>query len=72
MEHPAVYRTRLTGYPEKEPEVYGTDYRGNEVYVGDEIYIYEDEFWLVDDLSANEMELLEFFGAKKIKARFGL
>ncbi|MGN8647918.1 hypothetical protein ACTNEO_05185 [Gracilibacillus sp. HCP3S3_G5_1] len=69
-EHQAVYRTQQTGYPEKEPEVYGSDYKGNEVYVGDEIYIYEEEFWLVDQTSNDEKELLEFFGATKVKAEF--
>ncbi|MBU5594888.1 hypothetical protein KQI76_06895 [Amphibacillus sp. MSJ-3] len=72
MEHPAVYRTRQTGYPGKEPNIYGTDARGNEVYVGDEIYIYDEEFWLADELSQDAIEVLEHFGAKRIKACYGL
>ncbi|MFC4387493.1 hypothetical protein ACFOZ1_06660 [Gracilibacillus marinus] len=69
MEHPAVYHTRKFGNPIKESKLYGTDHKGNEVFVDDEIYIYEDEFWLVETLSTDEKELLEFFGATKVIAK---
>lgn len=52
--------------------VYGIDHKGNEVLVGEDVYIHGEDFWLAKDLSAGEIEVLEFFGAKKIKARFGL
>lgn len=68
MEHPETYRIRKTGYAEKEPSIYGQDYKGHEVYVDDEIYVYNEEFWLAEALSSDEKELLEFFGAKKICA----
>ena len=67
MEHPKVTQINRIGYP-KEPDIYGMDFFGNEVYYGDEIYIYEEEFWLADDLSFAEREILEFFEAKKICA----
>lgn len=68
MEHPKVTQINRVGYPE-EPDIYGMDFFGNEVYYGDEIYIYEEEFWLADELVHSEKELLEFFGAVKIIAR---
>lgn len=57
---------------DQEKSVYGFDRKGNEVFMGEDIYIHGEEFWLVKDLSQGEIEVLEFFGAKKIKARFGL
>ncbi len=69
-EHPTVYQINKTGHPEKEPDIYGTDFFGNEVYYGDEIYIHDEEFWLVEDLDPSEIALLEHFGATKVIANF--
>ncbi|GAA5416224.1 hypothetical protein Pryu01_01256 [Paraliobacillus ryukyuensis] len=51
-----------------DKDKYGNDFFGNEVFCGDEIYIYEEEFWLVDSLSGNEKTLLDLINAKKIRA----
>ncbi|GAB2553512.1 hypothetical protein [Gracilibacillus alcaliphilus] len=69
MEHPHIKLVNQTGYVEKQ-NIYGTDFKGNEVYYGDEIYIHEEDFWLADEavLSSEERQLLEHFGAKKIIA----
>lgn len=50
-------------------DIYGTDFFGNEVYYGDEIYEHGNEFWFIDDLEGGEIALLEHFGAKKIIAK---
>lgn len=64
MDHPLVERAMLTGYPysDKRQEV-GTDGLNKEVYTGDQIMIYEDEFYLVDELSSDAIEVLERHGA---------
>ncbi|SFM28664.1 hypothetical protein SAMN04487943_11228 [Gracilibacillus orientalis] len=68
MEFPEVYQTSKTDNTTKKTNIYGTDYKGNEVYAGDEIYIYEEEFWLVNATTDDEKELLQFFGAVRVKA----
>ena len=69
IQHPAITRTMRTGYPDSEPEIYGTDFYGNEVYVGDTILVLEDEFFLKDELTSDVIELLEHFGALEIEAK---
>ena len=63
MEHPIISRLKLTGHPRKEPEIFGNDALGNEVYYGDEIYRYEDEFFLKEELTSDVIQLLEHLGA---------
>lgn len=68
MEHPDITKVNQMGYVDTE-RIYGIDFFGSEVYYGDEIYIHDEEFWLVDDLEIGEKALLEHFGAKKIIAK---
>ena len=63
MQHPMITRIEKYGYPEPEPEVYGTDFFGNEVYEGDLILVIDDEFFLKDELSLDAIKILELFGA---------
>lgn len=65
MDHPMVTEIMRTGYPShvKEPELYGDDALGNEVFKGDEIYVFEDEFFLRETLIQESVELLEIIGA---------
>lgn len=63
-EHPAISRTIRTGYPysPRRQEV-GIDPLGNEVYSGDEILVFEDEFYSVKKISDDAIEVLERHGA---------
>ncbi|WP_068672309.1 hypothetical protein [Oceanobacillus sp. Castelsardo] len=65
MEHPLIERTIRTGFPIYSPrrEEYGIDALGNEVFCGDEILVYEDEFFLVETLMNETKEALEAIGA---------
>ncbi|WP_182200117.1 hypothetical protein [Paraliobacillus salinarum] len=62
MEERTVYRVN-------DKDIYGTDFFGNEIFYGDDIYFHNDEFWLIEDLEASEIALLEHFGAKKSIAK---
>lgn len=64
LEHPTITRARSYGYPysDKRQEV-GKDPLGNEVYTGDEILVLHDEFYLVQELLPQSIEVLEHHGA---------
>lgn len=65
MQHPTIDRIERTGFPFSDRrEERGVDALGNDVYTGDEILIYEDEFWLVEELSLDCKETLEIIGAE--------
>lgn len=64
MQHPTITRTLRTGYPySPRREEYGVDALGNEVYVGEEILVLDDEFYLVNELITDSIEILEIHGA---------
>lgn len=64
LEHPAISRTLRTGYPYSERrQVIRGDGLNREVYPGDEILVFEDEFYLVSELSSDAIEVLEQHGA---------
>ncbi len=65
MNHPVINQIERTGYPTYSPirEVYGIDGLSNETYVGDEILVYNDEFFLVETLGSDGVEILELLGA---------
>lgn len=64
MDHPMIRQIELTGYPSGYDRKYiGTDALGNEVYEGDQILVFEDEMFLVDDLTYQAEEILEIVGA---------
>ncbi|SEA53041.1 hypothetical protein SAMN05421743_105192 [Thalassobacillus cyri] len=67
MKHPVVEQIERTGFPLdiQEPEIYGTDALGNEVVLGDTIYVFNDEFFLKDTLLQESIELLEVLGAEE-------
>lgn len=64
MDHPAVIEIMRTGYAEKEPEFYGEDQFGREVYKGDEILKIDDSFFRVRGLHEEAIEALEIVGAE--------
>lgn len=43
----------------------GTDALGNEIFVGDEIYEYEDELFVIEELSFDAREILDLLGATR-------
>lgn len=64
MDHPMTMEIERTGYTrEFRPNVYGTDALGNEVYVGEEILVLEDEFYLKENLISESIEILNKHGA---------
>ena len=64
MNHPLIDRIQTKDYPfSKRREVVGNDALGNEVFSGEEILFYQDEFFLVEELSEDAIEVLEMFGA---------
>lgn len=70
IEHPDITRTMLTGYPySSRRQTIRVDGLGNEVYNGDEIIEFMDEFYLVDELSSDAQEILEQHGAVRKIAR---
>ncbi|WP_445505773.1 YqaI family protein [Niallia sp. 03091] len=65
LEHPMITRINDTGYPSKDIEPVekasaGTDYFGNEIFVGDEVVVHNGETILVDSLEDYLIEVLEF------------
>jgi len=68
IEDPRITRINRTGYPETEKEPYGEDFFGNEVFLGDEILVLDDEFFLKEMLSTDAIEILRHFGAIEINA----
>jgi len=65
LEHPTITRVLQTGYPEQEKALYGFDVFGNVVYEGDEIYEFDDEFYLISELSGDSIEILVRHGAER-------
>lgn len=63
LQHPMITRIERTGYPEPEPEIYGSDALNNAVLVGDEILCIEDIYFLVHALEPTAIEVLEELGA---------
>ncbi|WP_339161732.1 hypothetical protein [Siminovitchia sp. FSL W7-1587] len=48
-----------------EPKVIGTDALGNEIFAGDEVYEYESELFVIEELSHDAREILQLLGATK-------
>ena len=67
MDHPVIEQIERTGYPKGFPEreIYGIDARGNEVLEGDAIIVFENEWFLKDELSVDAQEVLEILGAEE-------
>ena len=64
MQHPMIDRIQTKGYPfSHRREIVGTDSLGNEVFTGEEIIFFQDEFFLVEELSEDAVEILEMLGA---------
>ncbi|WP_405103133.1 hypothetical protein [Oceanobacillus sp. FSL H7-0719] len=65
LQHPTIERIERTGYPFSDRrEEWGTDGLNNEVYSGDEIIEFMDDFYLLDELSADAIEILEQHGGQ--------
>ncbi|UUI41149.1 hypothetical protein [Oceanobacillus oncorhynchi] len=64
LQHPDITRAERTGYPFSERhQMYGVDGLGNDVHTGDSILRLNDEFYRVDDLFQETIEVLEQQGA---------
>lgn len=61
LEHPAITRTRLTGYPTKEEtEIYEYDVLGNAIYLYDDVIAMPDGIYRVASLCDSDLaEMLE-------------
>ena len=70
IEHPTITKTIRTGYPYSDKrQEYGVDGLRNEVFTGEQILKINDEFFLVDELTEQSIELLELLGAVYENAR---
>lgn len=71
MEHPEITQIRQYGYPRMNvyTNQYGIDALGNEVFNGDEILVFEDTFFLVEELGDQAKEILELLGARYKQAQ---
>jgi hypothetical protein len=58
LEEPSITRTRLTGYPTNDQEVYEYDVLGNAVYLYDDVIAMPDGIYRVKNLSNSELDLL--------------
>ncbi len=69
-EHPEVYRVRKTGLKsdQQESKHYGIDALDQEVFEGDEIYVFNGEFYLKEYLTTDARKVLEGLGAEERKA----
>ncbi|CDQ17974.1 hypothetical protein [Halobacillus karajensis] len=70
LEHPEitqVNRTSLTSWQQEKH--YGNDALGQEVFVGDEIFVDGEEFYLKEALSGDAVQILRDRGAKLKIAR---
>lgn len=71
MNHPVVAQIERTGYPagHQEPQIIGIDSRNEYIYAGDELYIYEEETFVIEELSHDAIEVLEMIGAERSIAK---
>ncbi|WP_018664591.1 YqaI family protein [Heyndrickxia acidiproducens] len=64
IEHPDITQTLKTGYPNliEQPEHFGTDFRGNEILVGDSVVLDPEtgEICLEEDLEDYLIEVKGF------------
>ncbi|RWZ59866.1 hypothetical protein EQV77_00790 [Halobacillus fulvus] len=65
MNHPVIDQIERWGDPLSEPNHYGLDGLGNEVFEGDKIYVLNDEFFLKETLLQESIELLVILGAEE-------
>lgn len=67
MDHPDIKHMRMYGTDphEKEPMILCEDSLDRTVYSGDEIYVYEDWLFLVEELPQDAQDILEIIGASK-------
>lgn len=64
MDHPTIERVRATGYPYSPRRgVVGRDPFGRSICTGDEMLVLDDDFYLVEELSGDAVEILERHGA---------
>jgi len=64
---PIVKAIERTGYPPgvREPKVLFEDSLGHEVYEGDEVIEFDEEIYLIDEISYDAIEILEKHGATR-------
>ncbi|SDX64110.1 hypothetical protein [Salimicrobium album] len=66
LEHPDVTEVNRTGGVNRNDDhIYGTDALGNEVFVGDEIYWFDDgHYYLVEAIREDTKEVIRTFGGQ--------
>lgn len=62
MEHFDITRVNLTGYSKPIDEPLYLDHFGHQVYAGDEIYEYNDDVYLVEELSQDAIDIIKHNG----------
>lgn len=67
MDHPDIIHAELTGYPRgvREPRELFEDSLGNTIFEGDEVIEFDEEIYLIQELSSDAIEILERHGAER-------
>jgi len=65
---PIIKTIERTGYPPgvREPKVLFEDSLGHEVYEGDEVIEFDEEIYLIQELSSDAIEILKKHGAERM------
>lgn len=71
LQHPEVTKIMQTGYPSwaQEPQVIGEDSLGNDIHVGDSIYVLDDEVFVCGEITQDAIDVLEVLGAIRTRAK---
>lgn len=65
MEHPDITRTNLTGHHSPIEGPLYLDRFDNEIYAGDEIYMLEDDVYLIEELPHEALDILKNHGGTR-------
>lgn len=63
IQDPRITMVMRTGYSQAVHNQTRRDFFGNEVFEGDEILVYDDEVFLIGEISNDLWEFLKFLGA---------
>lgn len=65
MEDYRITRINLTGHHEEIEHPLAVDFFGNDIYPRDEIYTWNDDVFLIEDLSQDAIDILRHNGANR-------
>ena len=65
MDHPDTKKIEKWGYPKYPDGLDESDSLGNPLYKDDEVYVYDDETFVIEELSTDACRILEILGADR-------